>query len=227
MKMPKELAKRAYEHWIRLGQLASEPYATHTPVLIAVASIVRPETILEFGGGVFSTLSFGNHEIYPSVQRVISYENDRGWYLKLREAVPVGSCIDLNYVDGPMHAAVDEIDLSLASMMFIDDSPSGELRSRTVAAVARKCGSGQVIVLHDTDLWRLRWSSRRFEHRVVIDAFNPQSSILWNGHKEWVSVYEHVNHVIHANSGRINLTDATGWKGVFSNVASDLARTAS
>ena len=72
--------------------------------------------------------------------------------MKLKDVIREDPRIDLNYVNGAMHAAIAKVDLSVASMIFVDDSSSAELRSRTVAALARKCGNGRVVVVHDTDL---------------------------------------------------------------------------
>jgi hypothetical protein len=215
IKLPKAFGRSIYNRCIHLSQMADEPYATHIPILIAVTSIVCPENVVEFGAGVFSTLSFARRDLYPSIRRVVSYENDREWYLKLKDQIEAGSGLELHYADGPMHLAAQSADLSKAAMIFIDDSSVADIRSLTVDRVAARCNEGCVVVLHDSNLLPLRRATRNFQHRIHVDALNPQTSILWNGRPEWLPLFREANRKIGAKKAQIAATDMVAWKSLF------------
>lgn len=92
-------------------------------------------------------------------------------------------------------------------MIFIDDSPSAEVRVRTVEEVACRCGTEPVVVLHDNDLWRLRLATRKFENRIHFKAFNPQCCVMWHGHPERRLVLGNVNRIIQRHAADVPMTD--------------------
>jgi hypothetical protein len=207
---------KLYNRCIGLGQRAKDPYATHVPILVGVAAACRPELLIEFGSGTFSTLSFLDDVAFPSLQRVESYENNREWFEQVREEIPLNSRISLQFVEGDMYRAVRNANTSGAAMIFIDDSPTSKARVSTVEEVARECGTKPVVVLHDNDLWRLRLATRKFENRISFDAFNPQSCVMWHGHPERRPALEKVNRIIHRHATIVPLTDIRAWMKIFS-----------
>jgi hypothetical protein len=207
--------KKFYEHQIGLAPRTDGEYATHVPILVGVAAALRPKLFLEFGSGIFSTLSLLDEEAFPSIEKVESYENNREWFEQIRDRVGLASRVSLQYVDGDMHLSVEGINTSRADMIFVDDSPSGEERARTVRGVARRCGLGPVVVIHDCELWRLRLASRRFANHVYFDAFNPQTCVAWNGRPELAPILETVNETIRQHAGDVELTDIHGWARIF------------
>jgi hypothetical protein len=205
-----------YDRRIGLSQRAKEPYATHVPILVGVAAAFRPESLIEFGAGTFSTLSFVDDVAFPSLQRVESYENNRNWFEQVREKIPSNSRIHLQFVEGDMYRAVRNANTFGAAMIFIDDSPTAKERASTVDEVARQCGTRPVVVLHDYDLWRLRLATRKFENRISFDAFNPQSCVMWHGHPERRPALENVKRIIHRHATVVPLTDIRAWTKIFS-----------
>src|ERR1035438_5976913 len=171
----REQGLRLYNLSIGLTDRSEEPYATHIPVLIGVAAAIKPKILIEFGCGTFSTLSFQDEVVFPSLERVESYENDGAWFDQIRKTLRSSAKIHPQLVEGAMHRAVHAASTHRAGMIFIDDSPSTRERALSVAEVARCCGAEPVAVVHDSDLWRLRLATRKFEHRVQFKAFNPQS----------------------------------------------------
>jgi predicted O-methyltransferase YrrM len=205
-----------YNRSIGLAHRSAEPYATHVPVLVGVAAAIRPQSLVEFGSGSFSTLSFLDDVAFPTIKRVDSYENNLEWFEQVRQRMPANPSVHLHYVEGDMYRAVDSVKTTSASMIFIDDSPTAQARVSTVEEVARLCGTGPVVVLHDNDLWRLRLSTRKFEHRISFDAFNPQCCVMWHGHPELEVVIQNVDRVIRQHSAFTPLTDIHAWRKVFS-----------
>jgi predicted O-methyltransferase YrrM len=207
---------RLYDWGIGLGPRADEPYASHVPILVGVAAVCSPKLLIEFGSGTFSTLSFLDQQTFPSLQRVESFENNREWFEQIRERLPLGGRVHHNFVEGDMYRAVDSANTSAAEMIFIDDSPSAEARVPTVEKVAAQCGTKPLVVLHDNDLWRLRLATRRFEHRVSIETFNPQTCVMWHGHPERKPAIENVSRIIQQFGPNLRLTDIRAWAEVFS-----------
>jgi predicted O-methyltransferase YrrM len=213
--MLRKQGRRLYEQGISLAPRSEEPYATHVPVLVGVAAAYRPKSLLEFGAGTFSTLSFLDDVAFPSLQRVESYENNREWFEQLRQRLPANARVHLQLVEGEMYRAVEGANPSGAGMIFIDDSPTAEARVPTVVEVARRCGTGPVVVLHDNDLRRLRLAARKFENRISFNAFNPQCCVMWHGHPERRPILEQVDRILHRHAARVPLTEIRAWAQIF------------
>ena len=207
---------RLYDQSIGLARIAKDPYATHVPILVGVAAAFRPEFLIEFGSGTFSTLSFLDDVAFPSLQRIESYENNREWFEQVSKRLPSNARVNLQFVDGEMYRAVHGANTPDAAMIFIDDSPTSRARVSTVEEVARHCGTEPVVVLHDNDLWRLRLATRKFENRISFDAFNPQCCVMWHGHPERRPALEDVNRIIHQHAASVRLTDIRTWMKIFS-----------
>ncbi len=207
---------KLYERNIGLAEKSDEPYATHVPVLVGVAAACKPETIIEFGSGCFSTLSLLDETAFPSIRRVDSYENNHEWLDQVRKKLTSTSRINLHFVEGDMYKAVRAAQPSAAGMIFVDDSPTAQARVPTVVEVARFCGSQPVVILHDNDLWRLRLATRNFEHRISINTFNPQCCVMWHGHAERLPKLQRVGKIIRECGTNIPLTDIRTWAEVFS-----------
>jgi hypothetical protein len=209
-------AIKVYDRCIHLAERSSEPYATHVPVLVGVAAACRAESVVEFGSGTFSTMSFLDQKAFPSIRRVDSYENNQEWFDRVRQNLPSRERINLHLVEGEMYKAVRGAQPSTADMIFLDDSPSDRTRVPTVREVARSCGEKPVVVMHDHELWRLRLATRDFEHRISIDALNPQCCVMWNGHQERTVKLQRVRDIIRKFAASIPLTDVRAWADVFS-----------
>jgi hypothetical protein len=208
--------RRLYQQSIGLAARSEQPYATHLPVLVGVAAAFSPASVIEFGSGIFSTLSFLDDLAFPTLKSTESYENNREWFEQIRAQIPPGGRVSLRFIDGKMYRAVNDAKVETAGMIFIDDSPTARARVPTVEAVARQCGSKPIVVLHDNDLWRLRIATRKFEHCVSFAAFNPQCCVMWHGHPEWRKVIENVAAIARRHAGEIPVTHARAWREVFS-----------
>jgi predicted O-methyltransferase YrrM len=215
MQTLRDQARRLYERSISLAPRSEDPYATHVPILIGVAAACSPRSLIEFGSGTLSTLSFLDEVAFPSLQKVESYENNKQWFDQVRERIPAHGRIDLRLVEGEMYRAVDAANTPAADMIFIDDSPTAEARVPTVEEVARRCGTGPVVVLHDNDLRKLRRASRKFENRIACKAFNPQTCIMWHGHPERRSTLERVERIICQHAAEVPLSDIRAWREIF------------
>jgi hypothetical protein len=209
-------AVKLYDRSINLAPRSEEPYATHVPVLVGIAAAFKPNVLVEFGSGMFSTLSFLDRIAFPSLKAVRSYENNQQWFDQMRQRLPSNAGVDLEFVEGQMYRAVDRATTSAAAMIFIDDSVSAEERAHTVQEVARRCGPEPLVVMHDHDLLKLRLATHKFEHRIAFETYNPQTSVMWHGHPERRPVVEEVVRIIRQNATNILLSDVRAWTEVFS-----------
>jgi hypothetical protein len=211
----KTLAKSVYCRTLGIGARSEQPYATHLPVLVGVAAACRPERLVEFGSGDFSTLAFVDESVFPSLLQIESYENDLHWMRHMEAMLANTRRVTCRFVDGRMRDAVPGANLGAADLIFIDDSKSAWERAYTVRQVARLCGEGPITIVHDYELPAIRVACRKFEHRFAFPHFTPQSCALWNGNscrKAWL---ENVAHSLKENALRLSVGDARGWAKVF------------
>ena len=210
------LGRKAFDRRIKLAPRSEDCYATHIPILIGVAAAIRPRFLVEFGSGMHSTLSFLDRAVFPSLQKIDSYENNREWHEQISKSLPADERIKLHLVDGPMHNIVANAQTSDAEIIFVDDSPSAAERVHTVNEVARHCGKNPLVILHDYELWELRIATRRFSNRMAFDAFNPQCGVMWHGNSSPRRSLDQVKTIIARFSNQIPLKDVAGWRAVFS-----------
>jgi len=211
-------AKYLYCWILGIGVRSEQPYATHIPVLIGVAAACLPQKVVEFGSGDFSTLTFLNQTVFPSVLRVDSYENNRDWIRRMQVKLSGNPRAACHFFEGRMRDAISCDNLAAADLIFIDDSPSGWERAHTVKEVARICSERSITIVHDYDLPAIRIACRKFEHRVAFTSFTPQSCAVWNGNPDRKVLLEGVVQKLEENASCLSVTDARGWAKVFAVV---------
>lgn len=206
-----------YMYYRKLGAVAysEQPYATHIPVLVGVAATCLPERLVEFGSGNFSTLTFLDETVFPSLRRIESYENDLSWMQHIDAKLAGNPRVACQFFDGRMRDAVSGANVAAADLIFVDVSPSGWERRHTLMAVARNCGKRPIIIVHDYDLPGVRVACRKFEHRFSFTSFTPQSCAVWNGSLHRKALLESVACRIEENAPRLSVSDARGWAKVF------------
>jgi hypothetical protein len=162
---------------LAIKPISENPYASHLPILTAVA-LMRPiRTVLELGSGPFSTSAFLDRQRFPDLEHLVSYEDDPSWAAEVRLAV--GGDQRLTYVE------VDNIPTQLPEraitedLVFIDNSKSAKDRARTIAQVRARLSANSLVVVHDCDKWEYRGPLRRFDSHALIDAFTPQTGLAW------------------------------------------------
>lgn len=212
----KECAKYLYCRALGIVPRSEQPYATHIPILIGVAAAYLPQRVVEFGSGNFSTMMFLDTNVFPSVRRVESYENNRDWLQRIEGKIagdPRAACY---FCEGRMKDAVSSEKLAAADLIFVDDSMSGWERAYTVKEVARTCSEHPITIVHDYDLPGIRMACRKFEHRFAFTQFTPQTCAVWNGSPQRKRIFETVARRLDENAQRLGVADARRWAGVFS-----------
>lgn len=201
--------RRRYKKW-RLGPRSANDHATHIPVLVALGLLTEVRSVLEFGSGTFSTLTFLNREAFPHLETILSFENDAAWYAKVREQVSHDPRITLTYADGPLHALVPDLDLAAYDLIFIDDATKASLRAETIQSVVAHCGPRNVIVVHDFEVGTYQRAADAASQKFRMTAFNPNTGVLWQGKRLTYFALSKVNRALRRNAA-LDLTDIHSW----------------
>jgi len=163
---------------------ALNDYATHVPILIGLARLREIKSVLEFGCGYYSTLTFLNRAAFPHLERLQSVENDASWAETIHEAAKSDERWTLNLVRREIADAVP--DLEAFDLVLIDDSKTSAQRSATIRAVAGKQPQRPWIVIHDFEVEEYRRAAAGFKQRHTFKAFNPETGVLCNNRvNEW------------------------------------------
>src|SRR6185503_3939695 len=128
---------------------ALKDYATHIPILIGLARLREVRSVLEFGCGHYSTLTFLNAPAFPHLERLHSIENDDSWAETIQEAARNDLRWRLQLVNGEISESVAELDLESFDLILIDDSKTSGQRATTIRAIAAKEPKRPWIVIHD------------------------------------------------------------------------------
>jgi len=157
---------------------ALNDYATHVPILIGLARLREIKSVLEFGCGYYSTLTFLNRAAFPHLERLQSVENDASWAETIHEAAKSDERWTLKLVRREIADAVP--DLEAFDLVLIDDSKTSAQRSATIRAVAGKQPQRPWIVIHDFEVEEYRRAAAGFKQRHTFKAFNPETGVVSN-----------------------------------------------
>ena len=159
---------------------ALKDYATHIPILIGLARLREVRSVLEFGCGHYSTLTFLNASAFPNLERLHSIENDDSWAQTIEDAAGSDSRWRLQLVKGEISESVPDLDLESFDLILIDDSKISEQRAATIRAVAAKEPKHPWIVIHDFEFEEYRRAASAFPHRYRFRAYNPETGVVGN-----------------------------------------------
>lgn len=158
----------------------ANPYATHLPVLVALAHLRPIRRVAEFGCGIYSTLTFLDRAVFPDLITLRTFENDADWLKRMVTETGDDPRLQLTYIDGPMGKAVTGLNLDEYDLIFIDDSLTGEERTLTIRAVSAAKPKTGVVVVHDYEIPLYQQATKTFIHRFCFSALNPYTGLAWN-----------------------------------------------
>ena len=205
----------------------ANPYATHLPVLIGVAAIVRPKAFLEYGSGVISTPTLLDRSMFPDLESVVSLENDAEWLDRVAAATD-DARLELRLVDGSVRRAVAAAEVNAADMVLIDDSRAVEDRAATIEAVLDSLDPAvpTTILVHDAEtpeylsLLRsktARGGSLEGAHLFVFDAFEPHTGCLSTDPRCTPSRLRALNRRIARQTATTQPDDLAAWADLLIN----------
>ncbi len=202
----------AWDRWVlRVPQRAANPYATHVPVLIALARAMPVRRVLELGCGRYSTLTFLNRRAFPDVIGIQSLENDPDWAAAVQRESGDDARLKLVSVDGSVAEALSAMDLDGFDLILIDDSTTLAERVRTIRVVDQCCPSNAVVVIHDYELGAYRRAAIRLRRRFRFSALNPNTGVLWSQTRLASRQLRAINDTIREQAGVLAPDDTTGW----------------
>ena len=152
------------------------PYATHIPILTYLLHTLKPQNILEYGGGDFSTSLFLDHETFPSVKQLTTVEDNKDWSDRLNNKFGGNPRWRLAYVN-PRDKYDLRIKLNNFDFIFIDDCLLPEDRAKTVDFVIQNTDDATIIV-HDFEKRKLNATRKLAKYTYVSNFWKPQTGIL-------------------------------------------------
>jgi precorrin-6B methylase 2 len=164
---------------------ALNDYATHIPILIGLAKLREIHSVLEFGCGRYSTLTFLNASAFPRLERLHSIENDDSWAATIQEAAKDDHRWRLQLVNGEIAKSIADLNLEAFDLILIDDSKTSAQRAATIRAIARKQPQHPWIVIHDFEVEEYRQAATGFKHRHRFRAYNPETGVVANQINDW------------------------------------------
>ena len=195
----------------RPAERADNPYATHVPVLIGLASLLNVRRVVEYGSGEYSTLTFLNRSAFPGLVELRSLENDAEWFAKIARRVGEDPRVEMIHVDGLMSLVAPDVDMSGCDLVFLDDSTNVDERASTIRAVAAKRLDSTVTIIHDYEMLEYRRAAGAFKNRFNFNSLNPNTGIVWNNAPIDVHKLRSLNKLIKQHSGCLHPSDVNGW----------------
>lgn len=189
---------------------ALNDYATHVPILIGLARLRKIRSVLEFGCGHYSTLTFLNRSAFPHLGQLHSIENDDSWALTIQKAAKDPRWT-LQLVNGEIADAVADVDLESFNLILIDDSKTSTQRAATIRAVARKQPQHAWIVIHDFEVEEYRRAASAFKHLHRFRAYNPETGVVANSLNDWKTI----DRVIRAKAKVFEPDAVEKWTTIF------------
>jgi len=125
-------------------------YGTHVPVLKYLASHFKIENVLEFGCGVFSTITFLDKASFPDLKSLVSLESDAFWIDNILRMVGKDPRVKIihesekHFINSEKFSWVyeNEYDLSLI------DGARAEFR---VSSLLSAVPCSKILIAHDTE----------------------------------------------------------------------------
>lgn len=141
----------------------SEEYASHEPVLKAIAKQFKIETILEFGCGESSTFLFLNKEFFPNVKELISFESNAEWGRKIGDLIK-DDRLKL-FINSEAYFLEMIIGMQQKYDLIFVDGATAEYRIPSLIASIKYT---DIIVAHDTE--KVYWTPLHF-YTPLINSF--------------------------------------------------------
>ena len=159
---------------------AENDYATHVPILLGLARMREIKSVLEFGCGRYSTLTFLNRAAFPHLEQLHSIENDSAWSETVNSLAKHDDRWTLQLVNGEIANAVSNVDLERFDLILIDDSKTSAERAATICAVAKKRPQRPWIAIHDFEVGEYQEAASAFQRRYKFRAYTPKTGLISN-----------------------------------------------
>lgn len=170
-----------------------ELVGTHIPVLLAVAQVWPVTTVLELGAGLISSPTFLDRRVFPDLQRLESWENQRMWWAQVKAAVDHDPRADVRLFDDIwLSLPLRDADLAQYDLIFIDDGRDLAERAATIREVAPRVSEQTLVVVHDFENVAYQEALGELQ-RFVFDALVPHTGVGWRGEQPRCAKFQALN----------------------------------
>lgn len=167
---------------IRARARATEPYGTHVPVLLALTRLRPIRSVLELGGGNFSTPLFLDRRSFRDLEQLVVVESDAEWLSVVQKHTAGDSRATVTLVPSAA-SAISDLDIRSFDLIFIDDSAAMDDRARTIREVARRRPTA-LVAIHDFEVISYRSAARGLGRPFVARDVTPQTGVFGLSRKE-------------------------------------------
>lgn len=148
----------------------ADPYASHLPVLSLVARGMTVRSVLEFGGGQYSTPFFLNGHEYPDLKSLLTVESDPVWADRLDGRDHRHTVLRVTKETDALSLIEGRFDL-----IFVD----GEAWER--AKVARQAWRfGDLVIMHDAEERLYRQGLKDYRYVYFCNEAYPWTALATN-----------------------------------------------
>lgn len=197
---------------------ATNAYATHVPVLVGLARMFKIRSVLEFGSGTYSTLTFLDRRAFPDLERIDSYETDGEWLRRVEADGAADMRLSLRPVTGLMAGVAAIVDINDYDLVLIDDSVDEHSRAATIHEIARRATGRTTVAIHDFEVIGYRRAAEAIPHRFAFTALNPQTGVCWREPAFDVRHLKRLNAVIARHSRQLEPDDRASWLKLYDDV---------
>lgn len=150
-------------------------YASHLPVLRALGRHLPIRHVVEYGAGPASTRAFLDRAIFPRLDLLISYEDDRAWVDKLTRDLPADPRWRLVPITRGNYGA--EAPFQPGFNLAFVDTGNADTRVLLVGHLLRHVAP--IVVLHDYDgPQTYRDACAKWPHVYVYHQASPQTAVV-------------------------------------------------
>jgi predicted O-methyltransferase YrrM len=200
---------------------AAVPAATHLPVLIGLGTLFPVRTVLEFGAGSFSTLSFLDRSLFPSVERVVSFETDPDWKRRVEAQAGEDERLTVTLIDTNVPRAAAGCNFSTFDLVFVDNGPSERVRAETIKEVVAHIRDRELVVIHDFEYLSYQRAAKAARHRFCFDGYCPHTGVVWNDREvgsRWRATFRRMNRAFARSAKIIEPDDTDRWKHIVADI---------
>ena len=149
--------------------MAWKSSASHVPVLVLVAKLWQPKSILEVGAGQLSTSLFLDPAVFNLVDNLVSVESSTEWQQRILSVHGTDPRLTLQS-QLPIHGS------SGFDLVFIDGPQDQELRLHVIKTLS---ANAKLLVIHDTEFEPyLDTADRALAYRFTFSKRVPHTTIL-------------------------------------------------
>ena len=194
----------------------STPYASHLPILIGLARIIKIRRVLELGSGLYSSVVFMNNLAFPALAELHSVENDANWAKVVSNKI-FDSRFKYTILDGSIRSFLEQVNMDGYDLVFVDDSSKVTDRAQTIEVASKMLANDSLMVIHDYEIKQYRDSSKSIRNKYSFNLIYPNTGVLWNYSPIDLAKLGRLCKLVRKYKLAIPLEDADNWALLFNS----------